>query len=209
MQSPLIRHGVALFAGLSGMLGVAALVLVMNQTQMRNQDASSSSEVAFEVQPPKPKKPQQQRRQRQRPRRQSRANPPPAPLVGASLAGMSFGLDALEGALGNDMDALLGDVNNVVMTADTVDDLPSPINQIAPSVPDRARAKGIEGLVVVSLLIGVDGRIQNVKLVESKPPGIFDDAVTSAVKQWTFSPAMYQGQPVPLRIDYPFRFKFN
>ena len=209
MQSNWLKRCAALVTGLTGMLGVAGLVLVMNQTQMRDQGDSSSSEVAFEVQAAKPKKPPQQRRQRQRPRRQSRAKPPPAPIVGASLAGMSFGLDALEGALGDDMDALLGDINNVVMTADTVDDLPTPLNQIAPTIPSRARAKGIEGLVVVSLLIGVDGRVQNVKLVESKPTGVFDDAVTAAVKQWTFSPAMYQGQPVPLRVDYPFRFKFN
>lgn len=209
MLHPWLKQGASLLIGGMGTFGVMALVLVMNSSQLRKQDEASAGEVQFQVQAPKPKKkPQQQRRQRQKPRRQSRAKPP-APVVGANLAGMSFGLDSLEGALGDDMNSLLGDVNNVVMTAETVDELPTPISQVAPSAPSRARSKGIEGLVVVSVLIGVDGRVQNVKVVESRPPGVFDDAVTSAVKQWTFNPAMYQGEPVPLRVDYPFRFQFN
>ncbi|MFT4979086.1 MAG: protein TonB [Myxococcota bacterium] len=204
-----LKRGVALLSGIVGTLGVAWLVIAMNGAQLSRQDDARGGEVSFSIQAP-PKKPQQPRREpRPRPRRESRAKPPPAPVVGASLAGLSFGLDALAGSLGDDMDALLGDLSSVVMTAETVDDLPTPIDQVAPEVPARARAKGIEGLVVVSLLIGVDGRVQDVRVTESRPPGVFDDAVRAAVRQWRFEPAMYQGQPVPLRIDYPFRFQFN
>ena len=201
----------AIAAGIAvlGTLGVALLVLNMNQRSLEESSATTGGEVSFEVKAPEKKKPPQKQQRQSKPKKTARAKPPPAPLIGAGLSGLSFGLDALAGGLGDDAASLLGDVSSVVMTAETVDELPTPISQTKPTVPARARQQGTEGLVVVSLLIGVDGRVQDVRVVESRPPGVFDEGVVSAVKQWTFNPAMYQGQPVPLRVDYPFRFKFD
>jgi len=207
-MSPLLKQAAALLCGGAGTFGVMALVLVMNQSQLDKQDGARQGEVAFAVEAPRPKKKPQQRKPRPKPKR-SRAKPPPAPIVGASLAGMSFGLEALEGALGDDMDALLGDINSVVMTAETVDELPTPIHQPLPTPPQRAIARGIDGQVTISVLIGVDGRVQSIEVIDSRPPGVFDQAVLTAAKQWTFNPAMYQGAPVPLRVEYPIPFKFN
>lgn len=208
MMHPWIEQGLALGAGALGCFGVMALVVVMNNTQQRPDDGAQTAAVQFEVQPPKPKPPPTRRTQRARPRR-SQQSQAPAPIVGANLAGMSFGLESLQGALGDDMASLLGDVNSVVMTAETVDELPSAIRQISPQVPAQARARGIEGMVMVNLLIGIEGQVEDIRVVESRPPNVFDDAVVDAVRQWTFTPAMYAGEPVSLRIDYPFRFQFN
>ncbi|MEL6345328.1 MAG: energy transducer TonB [Myxococcota bacterium] len=195
--------------GLFGMFGVAWFIITMNNAELRKDDGDSQEQVTFEVAPPPKKKPPPKRKQRRKVQRKSAAKPPPVPIVGANLSGLSFGIESLEGGLGDDASSLLGDVSDAVMTADTVDELPRPVRQVKPEIPSRVRQKGIEGSVVVSLLIGVNGQVQNAKIVESRPPGVFDESVLNAVKQWTFQPAMYQGEPVSLRVDYPFKFKFN
>lgn len=203
------QRALAALISLLGTAGVSLLVLSLNGTPLRDSADADAAPATFAVQAPTPKKPPAPPQRARKPPKAARAAPPPAPLIGAGLSGMSFGLDALAGGLGDDAEALLGDVDDIVMTAETVDALPSPLHQPPPAVPERARQQGLEGLVVVSLLISTEGRVQDVRITESRPPGLFDEGVLSAVQQWTFRPATYQGQPVPLRIDYPFRFTFN
>ena len=108
--------------------------------------------------------------------------------------------------MGDDLDQLLGDVSNVVMTTDAVDDPPRPQRTVAPTYPARARKKGTTGEVRLSLLVGVDGRVRDVRVLSADPPGVFDDAAIAAVKQWTYTPATYEGQPVATRVTQPVVF---
>jgi len=103
-----------------------------------------------------------------------------------------FSADDLGGLEGD----LLGDASGMVMTDDTVDQVPRANFQAPMQYPPRARASGIEGYVVFSLLIGITGEIEQVRIVESYPEGVFDDAAMQGINQWRFEPAMYQGQPV-------------
>lgn len=208
-MSPLLaRRAFATLSSIVGTVSVVTLILVMNAGELRLEEDAGQAAASFTVEPPKKKPPKKEARKRVKPKK-SRDRPPPAPMVGASLAGLSFGLDGLDGGLVDDASTLLGDVRGVVMTAETVDELPVPVQQVAPQPPARARQKGISGVVVVSLLVGIDGRVQDIDVLESRPAGFFDDAAISAVRQWRYQPARYQGEPVPLRIDVPIRFDFE
>ena len=58
-----------------------------------------------------------------------------------------------------------------------------------------ARADGIEGRLILSLIVGVDGSVTAVKVVKSLAPEV-DAAAEAAVKQWRFKPALACGKPV-------------
>ena len=44
--------------------------------------------------------------------------------------------------------------------------------------------------------IGDDGAVENLVLVASDPPGVFDAAALAAVAQWRYRPATLDGAPV-------------
>lgn len=203
------RRLVAAAVGVAGTLGVLVLVLFMNAGTALELTDEVKLGTTFEVAPPPPPppeaRPKPQRRKPKPPR-----NPPPAPMVGANLAGLSFGLEGLgDAGLAGGADALLGDTDDVVMTEDSVDDPPRALHQTAPAYPERARKKGITGRVVLSLLIDAAGSVQDVRVTESQPAGVFDEAAVSAVKTWRFQPAMYEGRPVSIRVTLPLRFGFD
>lgn len=195
--------------GVAGTFGVLVLVLVMNAGTTLSTDDDGSAETAFDVPPPPPPKPKKQPKPKPK-KRKKRNKAPPAPIVGANLGGLSFGLEGLgDAALAAGADSLLGDVDNVVMTEDSVDDPPKPVSRKAPQYPDRARKKGISGRVVLSVLIDASGNVSDVRVVESEPPGVFDEAAVAAVKTWRFQPAMYEGNPVAIRVTQPLSFGFE
>ncbi len=83
------------------------------------------------------------------------------------------------------------------------------ISSLKPSYPYRARRLGVEGVVVVKMLVGEDGRVKKVKILKADPPGFFEDAVISAVKSWRFVPAKEDGKPVPCWVVKPIRFRLD
>lgn len=202
-----LRPIAAIAAGFGGMVGVVGLVLAMNQSSLSKDDGGAKEAVAFEVAPPPPKKkPKSKPKPKPKPRKRSNKPPPPSLSPVAGLTGLDFGLDAFGTGMGDDLDQLLGDVSNVVMTSESVDDPPRPQRTVPPEYPVRARKKGTTGEVRLSLLVGVDGRVRDVRVLSAQPPGVFDQAAIAAVRQWTYTPATYEGQPVATRVTQPVVF---
>lgn len=71
--------------------------------------------------------------------------------------------------------------------------------------PEMARRNGIEGIVLVGALIGKDGRIENIKVIESDNE-ILDEAAVKAVRETSFTPAQQNGQAVRVWARVPIRF---
>ena len=93
------------------------------------------------------------------------------------------------------------------MTQDAVDALPSPAaSNRRPEAPPRARRDGVSGFVKVQLLIGKSGSVEELKILESEPAGVFDQGVLDTLPTWRFAPATYKGQPVMMRIKQTIRF---
>src|SRR6266508_706934 len=65
---------------------------------------------------------------------------------------------------------------------------PEPIQRVYAAYPDLARQTGIQGTVVVSALVRVDGTVADVRVTKSIR--LLDDAVTDAVRQWRFKLAL-------------------
>jgi len=71
-----------------------------------------------------------------------------------------------------------------------------PIVRINPQWPRKALVEGIEGYVVVEVLIAVDGSVRGVVVIESMPKRLFDRNVIRAVLKWKFKPRIMNGVPV-------------
>ncbi len=198
--------GRALGAVVISILGTAfvlASLVVMARTSSPDMDRYATAAQSFDVKPPSKPPPQKKPREQKKKPRKSPA--PPIPTLGASLTGLSFGIAGLDALAGVD-DALLGDVSSVVMTEDSVDSTPEPLARTAAEYPARARQKGIEGYVTVSLLVTADGQVRDAKVVDAQPPGVFDDAALSTIRSWTFRPATYEGVAVSVRVHQTLRF---
>jgi len=64
-----------------------------------------------------------------------------------------------------------------------------------PQFPESARDGKIQGVEILKVLVGTDGRVKEARVMRSLSPA-FDEAAITAVKQWKFSPASKDGEPV-------------
>ena len=62
----------------------------------------------------------------------------------------------------------------------------------------------MEGLVILSVVIGESGRVTAVEVIRSAP--LFDDAAVAAVRQWRYTPTLLNGVPVPVRMTVTVNF---
>ena len=69
------------------------------------------------------------------------------------------------------------------------------IVRVLPRYPSRALSRGIEGWVLLEFAIDELGLAVNPVVIESEPPGIFDQAATSAVKRGKYRPMIEDGRP--------------
>jgi protein TonB len=78
-----------------------------------------------------------------------------------------------------------------------VSEAPQVASRVQPQIPDDLRARELNEVVVVHLLVSQSGHPSSVSLLRrSKAGRSLDDAVVAAVKQWTFSPARKRGEAV-------------
>lgn len=75
-----------------------------------------------------------------------------------------------------------------------VEQKPELVRMVKPAYPEIARKAGIEGRVFLHLLVGKDGRVEQVKFI--KGPPVFKEAAIAAAKQYLFTPAMQNDKPV-------------
>lgn len=68
------------------------------------------------------------------------------------------------------------------------------LNDVEPIYPAGASLQ--EGSVVLRFLISATGEIENVAVVRSTPPGVFDEAALAAYSKARFSPGYLLGIPV-------------
>lgn len=210
MTSGARRHLAATGFMVGGCIGVIGLVLAMNRfaPPPKKPDVGQRTTMVLPVKPEPPKTHKKRKRPKRKQRRQAKRVSKPNLL--SQLAGPSFGIDSLTGldTVGVS-DSLTHDKQGMVMTEDSVDDPPRPTRRRAPDYPVRARAKGVTGYVVLNLLIDESGDVVNIKVLESKPSGEFEEAAKAAVKSWKFQPASYQGEPVRVWAKQIVRFDLS
>jgi TonB family protein len=84
---------------------------------------------------------------------------------------------------------------------------PFPISQVGPEVPGLARDMGdVHGYVTLDVLVGTDGSVKNVTVVNDELGLGCGAAARAAVSQWVFNPASQGGVPVELTTQVQVRF---
>jgi protein TonB len=82
-----------------------------------------------------------------------------------------------------------------------------PIVRIDPQWPREALVEGIEGYVIVEVIIAADGSVASAVVIESVPRRLFDRNVIRAVLKWKFKPRIINGVAVERRAIQ--RLDFN
>jgi protein TonB len=127
---------------------------------------------------------------------------PTPSLTAPALSGPSVALDA----------SLFGGaapMSNMIFEASELDQPPRAVVRTPPEYPYRARQRRIEGSVQVRFLVNVDGTTSQVTIVDSQPPGVFDQAAVDAVSRWRFEPGRLAGEPVAAWVVAPITFDLS
>jgi protein TonB len=76
-----------------------------------------------------------------------------------------------------------------------------------PVYPELAKSAGVQGTVMVRVLVGKDGKVKNVIVVEGNP--LLNEAAIACAKTAIFRPAISQQQPVEVWVMMPITFKLS
>jgi protein TonB len=78
-------------------------------------------------------------------------------------------------------------------------------SNLLPEFPADMRARGQEGMVILKIVVEVDGRVGNIKVMRGEEP--FIGAALAAVRTWRYEPALVDGQPTAVFriVKVPFR----
>lgn len=74
--------------------------------------------------------------------------------------------------------------------------------------PELARRAGIEGQVIIRVLVDGSGKIKKT-LVEYSDNEMLNNAAINAIKGATFTPAIQNGQPIQCWVSIPIKFKLR
>jgi protein TonB len=82
--------------------------------------------------------------------------------------------------------------------------LPAKTKHVAPDYPPLAQSAGVQGVVILEVIIASDGKVQDARVLRSIP--LLDQAAVEAVRQWEFTPTLLNGSPVPLVMTVTVQF---
>jgi protein TonB len=107
--------------------------------------------------------------------------------------------------------------DNLTLEKDDVDSLPIPADdflvsqmpklksEVRIAYPAEAKKAGIEGPVVMDLIIDEQGKVRKVDLIRGPGFGL-NEAAVEAIRQFEFQPAKVGDQSVAVKIRYTYRF---
>lgn len=79
----------------------------------------------------------------------------------------------------------------------------------SPKYPRRARKLRYEGVVILDVQVDENGKVNDLKILESSGYEILDKAAVSSVKRWLFEPGTRNGEKVKMWVSVPIRFQLN
>ena len=84
---------------------------------------------------------------------------------------------------------------------------PRKIVDVKPVYPEDARDARVQGVVVIELLLGKDGKVEDARVVRSVQQ--LDQAALDAVRQWEFEPVVVKGSPERAIMKVTLNFKLQ
>jgi protein TonB len=80
--------------------------------------------------------------------------------------------------------------------------------EVKPLYTDEGRRRGVEGEVVMEVIVRSDGTVGSVRVLRGLGSGL-DQRASEAVRQWMFSPARRFGSPVDVVVEVAVEFKLR
>lgn len=93
--------------------------------------------------------------------------------------------------------------------AKLVDVHPVALNLIKPAYPEKGVELGVDGKVVLLLLIDEAGVVKEVSVAEAEPEGIFEESALAAFRNARFAPAQKSGRAVKSRVLIRVSYELN
>lgn len=84
-----------------------------------------------------------------------------------------------------------------------------PLNEVMPEYPQQALQRNIEGHVKLAFTITPQGRVENIRVVESSPANVFDRSARRAAARWRFAPRTENGMAVSREAVKTLQFRVN
>jgi TonB family protein len=81
---------------------------------------------------------------------------------------------------------------------------PTRIREVRPVYPDIALQARVQGAVIIEIVVGPDGGVQDARVLRSI--ALLDQAALDAVRQWRFTPTLLNGVPVPVVMTVTLNF---
>lgn len=152
----------------------------------------------------------------------SEASPSSGPGSDAGLgAGQGSGVDAGTGAgygrgnkygAGGGQAELGGGLSDVPHLGDRTE-IFNATNALQPRITfkekarytEEARQNGVRGTVILSIVFGADGRLYDIQVLHGLPQGLTETAIEAA-KKIRFRPALRNGAPVNVRMQWGYNF---
>jgi TonB family protein len=78
-------------------------------------------------------------------------------------------------------------------------DPPRIIEKVEPVYPPEAQEAGVEGRVLLDIIIATDGTVTDVHVLRSVP--MLDQAAIDAVSQWRYEPTLVEDVPVEVEMN--------
>lgn len=130
-------------------------------------------------------------------------------VVGGSLGGVEGGV---VGGLVGGTPGGVGDapVQETVIHIERDKPLPMhPISQVYPIYPNRERLEHLEDSLVVRYLIGINGRVKDVKVISHAERKIFEEVAVKAIRNWRFRPMIKDGQAKEVEHELTVNFRLQ
>lgn len=85
---------------------------------------------------------------------------------------------------------------------------PGLLHEVKPDYTEEARRRGVEGDVVLEIVVEANGRVGQVRVLQGLGSGL-DERAVAAVRQWRFSPATRRGAAVSVMVEVAMEFKLR
>jgi TonB family protein len=81
--------------------------------------------------------------------------------------------------------------------------------QLELEYPDSALRRSIEGWVELSYVITADGKVTDIKILDSNPSGVFDAAASKALSRVRYKPTTQAGKPIAVTTKMRIAFRMS
>lgn len=85
----------------------------------------------------------------------------------------------------------------------------STLNNPAPEYPSQAKRRGMEGLVMLRVVVTEEGLARTVSVAKTSGFAMLDSSAVETVRRWKFIPARQGNQPVTAQVMVPIEFRLQ